>query len=252
MKKLLFSMAAFAGSLAFGQITLEHTFPSTEQAGIYSNETELYYYTQIDNNPSIKIYNSDFVLLKTVNTTIPAGYSRMNLYRDNDFDVSKHIFNADNKLEFLVYFSGNSPVSKVRIINEDGEIIKDFPGTYYLEDAVIYHDPIDNINKIKLYNEGTGNTEIYALPTSVLANKEITSTLKNKLTAFPIPAKTTLKITNPKNGNNKVSVFDTTGKLVLSQTFSSQEDLVSLNVENLAKGLYIYNIGEQGSKFIKE
>lgn len=245
-------MAAFAGSLAFGQITLEHTFPTSERAGIYSNQTELYYYTQVDNLPSIKIYNSDFVLQKTVNTAIPTGYLRMNLFTDNEFDVSKHIFNSDNKLEFLVYFSGNTPESKVRIINEDGETIKDFPGTYYLEDAVIYHDPIDNVNKIKLHNETTGNTEIYSLPTSVLANKEIASTLKNKLTAFPVPAKTILKITNPKTGNNKLDVFDTSGKLVISQTFNSQEDLISLNVENLAKGLYIYRIGELSSKFIKE
>lgn len=99
----------------------------------------------------------------------------------------------------------------------------------------VYHNPTHNLNEIKLLNHTTNITYIYSLPTSPLATEKI-ATLKNKLIAFPNPAKTVLKIANPKNSTDKVDVFDTTGKLILSKTFTNQDDTFSLNVETLAKG----------------
>ncbi|AZA50880.1 T9SS C-terminal target domain-containing protein [Chryseobacterium carnipullorum] len=136
--------------------------------------------------------------------------------------------------------------SKVQIIDEDKTIIKDFSGIYHSSDMEVYHNPTHNLNEIKLLNRTTNITYIYSLPTSPLATEEI-ATLKNKLIAFPNPAKTVLKIANPKNSTDKVDVFDTTGKLILSKTFTNQDDTFSLNVETLAKGLYLYKIGERDS-----
>lgn len=252
MRKLLFSVAVFATSFAFGQITLEHTFPANEIFVNYTNDTELYYCSFTYNTSAIKIYNSDFALLKTLNLTIPTGYSYNSFPEDYQYPVSKHLFNTNNKLEFIVFYQNlNGPASKMQIIDEDGTIIKDFPGEYRMEYLKIYHDPIDNVNKLQVLNEITAQTEIYSLPTSVLANKEIMNA-KNKLVAFPNPAKTTLKVTNPKNNFNKIEVFDVTGKLVLAQSFSNSTENIILNVENLTKGNYIYKIGDLSSKFIKE
>lgn len=75
---------------------------------------------------------------------------------------------------------------------------------------------------------------------------------KNVLSAFPIPASKTLTIVNPRNGANKIEVFDTIGKLVLNKTFTNSEDKISLNIENLPRGTYIYRVGEHSSKFIKK
>lgn len=252
MKKNLFSIAMLATGFAFGQINLVHSFPINEDAAIYSNDNQLMYCTQVIDQPIIKIYDQSYNYVKTLNITMPVGYEWMIFNADGDYQVSKHLFNTNDKLEFIVYFrKSGTPDSKLRIIDEDGLIIKDFPGTYRFEYTKIYHDPVDNTNKIKLLNETTQQTEIYSLPTTTLANKEIMS-VKNKLAAFPIPAKTTLKISNPQNNAHKVEVFDTTGKLVINQSFSNQDDSITLNVQNLANGVYIYKIGDLSSKFIKE
>jgi hypothetical protein len=252
MRKLLSSIAMLATGFAFGQINLVHTFPASEDAAMYINDNQLLYCTQIVDTPVIKIYGQNFNYIKTLNITMTAGYDWMTFDTDLDHQVSKNIFNSNDKLEFIVYFKANgTPDSKVKIIDEDGAIIKDFPGTYRIEYTKIYHDPVDNTNKIKLFNETTQQTEIYSLPTSTLGNKEIL-TVKSKLVAFPIPAKTVLKINNPQNNAHKVEVFDTTGKLVITQPFASHDDSISLNVQNLTNGLYIYKIGDLSAKFIKE
>lgn len=252
MKKFLFSIAMLVTGFALGQINLVHTFPVNEDAAIYSNGSQLMYCTQVIDQPIIKIYDQSYTYVKTLNLTIPAGYEWMTFMTDLDYQVSKNIFNTNDKLEFIVYFhKSGTQASKLQIIDEDGTIIKDFPGTYRFEYTKIYHDPIDNTNKIKILNHTTMQTEIYSLPTSTLANKEI-MTVKNKLAAFPIPAKTTLKINNPQNNAHKVEVFDTTGNMVINQSFTSQDNLITLNVQNLANGLYIYKIGDLSSKFIKE
>ncbi|WET49438.1 T9SS type A sorting domain-containing protein [Chryseobacterium indologenes] len=252
MKKFLLSIAVLATGFALGQINLVHTFPINEDAAVYISDNQLLYCTQVIDEPTIKIYGQNYTYTKTLNITMPAGYEWMTFYAEADYQVSKNIFNTNDKLEFIVYFrKSGTQDSKLRIIDEDGVIIKDFPGTYRFEYTKIYHDPIDNTNKIKLLNETTQQTEVYSLPTNTLANKEI-MTVKNKLAAFPIPAKTTLKITNPQNSANKVEVFDITGKLVINQSFSNHDDVITLNVQNLTNGLYIYKIGDLSSKFIKE
>ncbi|AZA82921.1 hypothetical protein C1637_17750 [Chryseobacterium lactis] len=254
MKKTLFSIAMFATGLVFGQINLIHTFPTTEDAAMYINDTQLVYCTQLDYTSVLKIYNQSYNLLKTVNIPVPAGYNGDMLFiKDESYQISKNIFNTNDKLEFIVYFRApGTQASKLLIVDEDAAVVKDFPGTYRSEFTKIYHDPTDNTNKLKLFNETTLQTEIYSLPTSTLGSKEITDASKNKLVAFPIPAKTTLKITNPKNSSNKVEVYDTTGKLVLNKSFSNHEEAITLNVESLNSGLYFYKIGELSSKFIKE
>ncbi|MCA4778031.1 T9SS type A sorting domain-containing protein [Empedobacter stercoris] len=74
---------------------------------------------------------------------------------------------------------------------------------------------------------------------------------KNKLSIFPIPANKILNIINPKNGANKIEIFDINGKLVLNKNFANSENKISIDVENLPKGIYIYKVGELSTKFIK-
>ncbi|OPH00342.1 hypothetical protein B2I21_00455, partial [Chryseobacterium mucoviscidosis] len=71
-----------------------------------------------------------------------------------------------------------------------------------------------------------------------MAAKEIQT--EAKLSAFPIPTSKILNITNPENGAHKVQVFDTTGKLVVNQSFLTSDSKISVDVESLPKGIYIY------------
>lgn len=178
----------------------------------------------------------------------------MNISSYNNFILSKNIFNTDNFLEIVVVFNkyDNGSINKIVIFNEDGQIVKDFGENYRFDDEFdfhVYHDNTTNTNKLRLYKANTSSTEIYNLPTTSLAAKEVQS--QGKLSAFPIPTNKILNIINPDNGVNKVQVYDTSGKLVMNKYFSSNDDKIAIDVEALAKGIYVYKIGYLSSKFIK-
>ena len=262
MRKFLFSAATIlAANFAFGQINLIHTFPTTEEVVSFTKGTETFYVSEAVNN-QLKIYNSNFVLAKTINVPLPANYN-LSFYYDpyeDGFQISKHLFNTDDKFEFIVrgnYYNGSTQHIKVMIINEDGTLIKDFNTDANISsdsDINIFHDNISNSNKLLIQKYPNSNYdnfffEVYSLPTSALTLKEIQS--KNKLSAFPVPTNKILNIINPQNGANKLQIFDGSGKLVASKSFGSSENKISIDVENLPKGVYFYKIGDLSSKFIK-
>lgn len=250
MKKLLSSLALVFANLAFGQIILEHTFPVGEMAIVYKNENQTFYCTTKFESNTINIYNPDYSLYKTINVQSPSGFGTVSFPSSDSFQflISKHIFNNDDKLEFIIAFYGNSGQCKLQIINEDGVIIKNFSNEYYEYDIQLFTDKIASKNKLVLVNT-TSTSEVYALPTSELTTKEIESI--KKLSAFPIPTNKTLSIINPQNGVSKIEVYDASGKLMVSKSFRLDENRISIDVESLPIGNYIYKIGNLSSKFIK-
>lgn len=103
-------------------------------------------------------------------------------------------------------------------------------GTEYLDNFVFKGDKFSN----------------YCGQMSTAESKE-----KNKLNIFPIPTNKILYVINPKNGGNKIEIYDTSGNLVLNKKISDSENKISLDVENLPKGIYIYKVGDLSTKFIK-
>lgn len=247
MKKNLFSLllSTIIASYAFGQITLEKTY-SSENLQVYTNSTETFYYSVGQNLSTIKIYNADYTLKKQFTLASPVDISSY-----DNFILSKNIFNTDNLLE-IVTTSGNYPNYSIKIYNEDGILVKDFGTGYQFEDEFdfhVYYDSNSNKNKLRLFKSSSNSTEIYNLSTNSLTTKEITD--KNKLTAFPIPTNKILNIVNPNNGNNSLQVYDENGKIVINKLFTNSEKTISLDVEFLPKGIYIYKIGNINSKFLK-
>ena len=122
MKKNLFSLllSTIITSYAFGQITLEHSFDTGEQVLVYSDTETLKYITLL--GTQINIYNSDYSLFKTFSISLPPTSSRVFLstYDNFNFNVSKHLFNTDDKLEFFVFYQGS--VGNLVVFNEDGNI----------------------------------------------------------------------------------------------------------------------------------
>lgn len=259
MKKLLFSVAVFATSFAFGQITLQHSFPDGEEVYAYTSGNEMFYVSKTPDN-KLKIYNADYSLKKTINVPIPTGYEMYFYgynYDGNPFSISKHIFNTDDNYEFMIeiYNSANN-WSKMLLVNENGSLIKDFhpnpTAKRYGEKYEVYHDSLANINKLIVYNwinTSDNQTDVYSLPTSALTTKEIQS--KGKLSAFPVPANKILNIVNPENGTNFVEIYDASGKMVANKSFLKSENKISVDVESLPKGVYTYKIGDLSSRFIK-
>ena len=247
MKKNLFSLllSTIITSYAFGQITLEKTY-SSENLQVYTNSTETFYYSVGQNLSTIKIYNADYTLKKQFTLASPVNISSY-----DNFILSKNIFNTDNLLE-IVTTSGNYPNYSIKIYNEDGILVKDFGTGYQFEDEFdfhVYYDSNSNKNKLRLFKSSSNSTEIYNLSTNSLTTKEITD--KNKLTAFPIPTNKILNIVNPNNGNNSLQVYDENGKIVINKLFTNSEKTISLDVEFLPNGLYLYKIGNFSSKFLK-
>lgn len=240
----------FAANFAFSQITLEHSFPIGERVEVYKNDSQTFYCTtQYDSN-IVNIYNSDYSLYKKITLQLPEGYSSVSFPEDDRFyySVSKNIFNNDDKIELLIAYRGNSAASKLQIINEDGLIIKDFASTYYDYDINLFTDKTVNKNKLVLQTS-INTSEVYSLPTTSLSAKEIN--YRTKLSAFPIPTNKILNVINPKNGVNKIEVYDAGGRIIMHKSFEIWENTISLDVENLSKGIYVYKVGNLSSKFIK-
>ncbi|MDY3521962.1 T9SS type A sorting domain-containing protein [Riemerella anatipestifer] len=74
---------------------------------------------------------------------------------------------------------------------------------------------------------------------------------KYKLFSYPNPTSKILNIINPKDGTNKVEIYDMFGNLILNKIFISSEDKISVDIESFPKGTYICKIGKLSSKFIK-
>ncbi|WP_160138159.1 T9SS type A sorting domain-containing protein [Chryseobacterium sp. c4a] len=253
MKKILFSMAILAANYALGQMNLEHSYTSDgSHWNIYSDSTTSHYLIGKANN-TFEIYHANHTLYKTLTPNIPANYTFIPELFWESYSISKRIFNTDDKLEFILTFLNNQNGQHLMlIISEDGNIIKQF-GNEYHSLYQIFHDAVSNQNKFVISKSSGTNTitEVYALPTSSLTTLEIQTQNKNKLSAFPVPANKLLNIMNPRNGGNNVQVYDVSGKMVLHKSFGSGEKNIALDVESLKAGVYLYKIGDQSSKFIK-
>lgn len=260
MRKILFSVATiFAINFVFGQITLEHSFPNSEFVYAYTAGNDMRYLSITQDN-KLNIYNPDFSLYKNVDLQLPSGYNAIldvDTFNGPSFAISKHIFNTDDKYEFMILAvaTGQEYYTKLLLINEDGQLIKDFhpnPSSKGYRWYNVFHDASANINKLIVNSRLNGSfdkSDVYSLPTSALSAKEIQA--KNKLSAFPIPTNKILNVVNPNNGANKIEVFDTSGKLLINKSFGTFENKISVEVENLPKGIYIYKVGDLSSKFIK-
>ncbi|WP_347216128.1 T9SS type A sorting domain-containing protein [Chryseobacterium sp.] len=253
MKKTLFSLAIIAANSVFGQMNLEHSYTSdSSHWDVYSDNTTSHYLIGKGNN-AFDIYNANHTLYKTLTPNIPSSYLYIPELLKENYSISKRIFNTDDKLEFILTFINNQGGQRLMlIINEDGNIIKQF-GNEYHSLYQVFHETASNQNKFVISKSSGTNTitEVYSLPTSLLTTLEIQAQNKNKLSAFPIPANKLLNIMNPGNGGNNVQMYDVSGKMVLHKSFSSGEKSISIDVESLKAGVYLYTIGDQSSKFIK-
>ena len=241
MKKTQFALflMAFISNFAFGQITLEHSFSSGFEA--YTNANETFYYSVGEVN-EVKIYNSDYTLKNQF--ILP----QQMYIQSSKYTLSKNIFNLDNLLEIVVL---NINDNGIKIYNENGLLIKDFGSGCFFGDYnsfQVFHDSTTQSNKLTILKTDF-TTVVYDLGTNSLATKELQN--RNNLSAFPIPTNKILNIVNPNNGNNSLQVYDENGKIVINKLFTNSEKTISLDVEFLPNGLYLYKIGNFSSKFLK-
>lgn len=109
-----------------GQIQLEKTFADGEfvvSQNIYfdPNQNTDYLLTFDKINQSLNFYDVDYNLYKSLTNIFDGNQiSCMPTY------LTRNLFNSDNKLEFLAIISNKNGVNTIKLINEDGEVLKDF------------------------------------------------------------------------------------------------------------------------------
>jgi len=254
MKQFLLAFFfSFCASNLFSQLNLDHSFTHGVFARFLYTDDSNTNYIFFEEGNILKIYDGNYELYKTLNIPIDTDFSFLgDNYLNQKFQVSKYVFNEDEKLEFAFPFKNDDTnESALLIFNEDGEIIHEF-GDEYWWSFEVFHDYTIGQNKFVITKvQGTNIiTEVYLLSTTELTTKEIQS--EERLMAFPVPTENELHIINPLNGADKIVFFDMNGSLILSQSFNQNSNIISVDVSSLPKGIYIYRIGNLESRIIKK
>lgn len=275
MKKIIF-IALYTFTInAKAQTTLEHTYDSAGYYGVASNRQQLYVVKlEIDGdkfvfidlfNKLVKFYNLNHTPWKTISfsaaTDLNPTYNGQSITY-----ISQHLFNTDNKIEFLYVDQGSSPSAITQIIDEDGIVLftANNQAPFAWANAPQFQLPIYNTNAgTKMILSGGDNTDpkayIYSLAGTLVAGiKDNSNNELNQLRtsfAYPNPTNSSTKIdyTLP-NGINtgEIVFYDTQGKEVKRFNVDNTFNSLLISTEDLQSGIYYYNLqttqGNSGAK----
>lgn len=82
---------------------------------------------------------------------------------------------------------------------------------------------------------------------TTLSNNDFSINNDNNIKVFPNPSSTIFKIVSDTN-IDKITIFDTLGKEILTQTQNNNE----VNIEKLSKGIYLIEITSENDKIYKK
>ena len=235
-------------AVAYGQVTLQKSY--NYSTTVIKLETLGYKYYLMDvPNAQCRIYNMDHSIFKTINCTVPNN----NYLADIKF-VSESLFNTDSQIEILYtyykYVSGTTPyyIYGTRIVSENGNNLLSIDGAQY-----------NYINKTgekeyKLFSYCFDYsvfpekvwTNIYNLGGTFVNSSYISANKSDVLLdAFPNPATDSiqLKYVLPENVKSaRLNIIDLNGKAVKNYQIDGHTDYLSLQVNDLSSGVYLYFI----------
>ena len=213
------------------------------------------------NTVSMNTYSNDFSSV----TTKTVQLSSFDDYKIVDVDVSQHIFNNDDELEFIVTYQKEvydyeqfNEIQKLVLFDSKGNVIKDFGKAYmiYWEMECIYiinNQPYVVIGKVA--SDYSYTHEIYSVPTTVNPNQLKSATISNStLLAFPNPAKTFVNLSYNVSGveDAEMVITDASGRVVERRIVNAMQDNLRLNVANYKRGMYFYEVQGFTGRFIVE
>jgi len=244
------------------QITLENTYPASSnnvQATLVKLTKSGYKYVFSDiANKTIKLYNTNHTIFKSMFIPVPGGYS---IYQAPSL-ISDSLFNTDANIEFAVTFfqSVNSTTPTTyntiaNVVSENGTLLLTINqcktlgafntgGNGYK--LICY---VDSTNKLQLkehriyslvgaigsINNGNG------LPTNTTQLDKQSSTLSNP---YPNPSqnKTVIPYQLPLGTQAQLIVTDISGKELKRYDIDSNFNTVELDNSDLPSGTYFYSI----------
>lgn len=246
LKSLLIAVL-FSISLkdTFAQINLEQTY--TGWASVTNLAVSGYKYNVLDvNTKTLKLYHPDHSLWKTINLSVPNGYT----LQSSVYNVSENLFTLDGKVCFAYSYYTTNPsyTSESRVINENGTILLTIAGATYA-----YAYQVENEAKLLAYitNYTTGATtsKVYSLPGML-----VTGVSSNKIetpTPYPNPADSYIIIPYSQEmiGNQgEISVYDISGNCLKTYQIDNTFDHLRIPTGFFASGIYIYKIRNSTSE----
>lgn len=232
MKKLLLSLSLFVGIQAFAQKDMEVTLvsPASNSPIVQGQAFDL---TARFKNVGVEdIPNTDTIILtftlqgNAVGITFPNG-QEVQAFRvpiPNGLTV-----NADT------VFS----LSNVNFPNIGSEARREFcvVGILRSDGAIVEESDLEN-------NTGCGTFD-FRFATSLSEAMAAANTVK----VFPNPAQTSVNINFEYNGSSNIKIIDMAGRVV--KTVAEASSTNAINVSDLSKGVYMYEIRNENNDLIK-
>ncbi len=265
MKKLTFTLFTILFSLnCKSQISLENSYPSPNNLNYVSivnlSSSGYKYLLQDGNNNQIKIYNLNHSLWKTINLSIPVGFSLSDVA-----NVSEELFNLDGSVELSYSYANysTSPVQyETKIINETGSVLLTIPNC----NAAYAGSTGTNGWKLIAWISGGSNPsrDIYSLPgtgTNLGLNDDNEVDYFDAFgLAYPNPTNQiiNLEYSIPTGSNSgQIEISDINGNILNTYIVDNTFSTLSLDITNFSTGTYFYkmivngNVSETKS-FIKQ
>jgi len=252
--KTTFLIALFIISIfkVNGQAVLEKSFPGeyiNSEPVLLTNYGWVYPTIMYNSNITLKLYATDYTLLKSIYLAIPTGYQYLGIY-----NISDKLFNNDNEIEIL-FSMYNSQIHRydMRLVNESGQLLQEFPNFYF---AIIYQ--IDGLFKMYANDNYDSIGYIYGLPGTMLMTDNVI-TKGTITTVYPNPCSLSAQIQYclPEGTLNAwLEVFSANGMTVFQKPISDS-GTAQIDVSSFMPGEYLYNIKSgsriiAGGKFIKK
>ena len=172
--------------------------------------------------------------------------------------ISTQTTTTNNWYHLVCTYSSNTITFYLNGIQTDQFTVNPLPnnnGSYYFGASLTGDDQFYNgkLDDIGIWNRALTSTEITALfNSSNVGINEVSQS--NLFSVYPNPAKSQINLkADAKLLGSVFSIYDNTGKLVLSGKINSENTVIELG--NLSGGIYMFNVGgnlKQTFKVIKE
>jgi hypothetical protein len=259
--KLVFLISLFSGIL-HSQITLENSYNAPSQnssIGVINLSIDGYKYLITDTkNATIRIYNINHSVWKTITIQVPATYSLFSIGQ-----LSQGLFNNDPLIEFYyTYWRYTSSPFQVyygaRVENELNNsliTIADCPSIYPAKvgsSSWKLIAQIDSSGKSSAKNFNVYNL-VGSLPIITGLNEGDPQNLTSSFYPNPFSEKVVIDYTLPSGiTNGEIILFDLNGAELRRYSVDNSFSNIELNNGDLPSGTYLYTINAGGNSTTKK
>ncbi len=237
---------------SFAQLTLDHNFSGyvvsaypivDEPIGLYYNSAFIY-------SNTFYLYNSNYSLYKTAVIDLPSGFTLSSIAA-----LGRHLINNDDKVEFFISAS-NTSTHLAKIVNEDGVVIQDLGQSSSASCSGVYK--VGNQLRLNIHKAAMGQNYQLSYQTDVYichGNYNAVSSFEDEdLTIRPYPNPTTTLINIPyqieKGTVSTINIYNINGQFIESYNIGGDFEMITIDVNNYAKGIYVYEYNGISNKFV--